>query len=55
MITLKPRQFVELEVEDEEFSASMVQWLWNSVLTDQWLSIMLLMLIFILIFAMNVK
>jgi hypothetical protein len=55
MITLKPRYVVELEAEDEEFSASIVQWLWNSVLTDQWLSIMLLMLVVMLLFATNLK
>jgi hypothetical protein len=55
MITLKPRHVVELEAEDEEFSASVVQWLWNSVLTDQWLSIMLLTLVVALLFAMNLK
>jgi hypothetical protein len=30
MITLKLRHVVELEAEDEDFSASVVQWLWNS-------------------------
>src|SRR5258706_548935 len=53
MITLKPRHVVELEAENEDFSASVVQWLWNSVLTDQWGSITLLMLVLPLLYALN--
>ena len=55
MITLKQRHVVELEAENEDFSASVVQWLWNSVLTDQWWSITLLMLVVAFLFAMNLK